>query len=164
MNNLDNSKLNNFNNYQWKFSTKFNNEEQMKTFIKVLQNARQKANYLNEKETIPDEINYIKTLQNMGNIEESNSSINLGIRLIEFREDYILPFDSIMTFSIDKGRGNKGKMGKTLLENLELEEFNFENSILKNDEVKEKLIQIKNIKGDIIQIQGSKKIEKSIFN
>ena len=164
MNNLDNSKLNNFNNYQWKFSTKFNNEEQMKTFIKVLQNARQKANYLNEKEIIPDEINYMKTLQNMGNIEESNSSINLGIRLIEFREDYILPFDSIMTFSIDKGRGNKGKMGKTLLENLELEEYNFENSILKNDEVKEKLIQIKNIKGDIIPIQGSKKIEKSVFN
>ena len=32
-----------------------------------------------------------------------------------------------MTFSIDKGRGNKGKMGKTLLEHLELEEYNFEN-------------------------------------
>ena len=54
-----------------------------------------------------------------------------------------------MKFSIDKGRGNKGKIGKTLLEHLELEEYNFENSILKNDEVKEKLQQIKKNKKSI---------------
>ena len=100
----------------------------------------------------------------MGNIEEANCSINLGIRVIEFREDYNLPFDSIMKFSIDKGRGNKGKSGKTLLEHLELEEYNFENWILKNDEVKEKLQQIKNIKGDIIPIKGGKKLEKKVFD
>ena len=45
MNNLDNSKLNNFNNYQLKLFIKFNNEEQMNTFIKGLQNGRQRANY-----------------------------------------------------------------------------------------------------------------------
>ena len=161
---LDSSKLNNFNNYQWKISIKFNNEEQMRTFINALEDAKLKANFVNEKELIPDDINYLKTLANMGNIEETNCSINLGIRAIEFREDYNLPFDSIMKFSIDKGRGNKGKSGKTLLEHLELEEYNFENSILKNDEVKEKLQQIKNIKGDIIPIKGGKKLEKKAFN
>jgi hypothetical protein len=99
MNHLDSSKLNNFNNYQWKISIKFNNEEQMRTFINALEDAKLKANFVNEKELIPDDINYLKTLANMGNIEETNCSINLGIRAIEFREDYNLPFDSIMKLS-----------------------------------------------------------------
>ena len=36
---LDFLKLNNFNNFQWKISIKFNNEEQMRTFINALEDA-----------------------------------------------------------------------------------------------------------------------------
>ena len=83
---LDSSKLNNFNNYQWKISIKFNNEEQMKTFINALEDAKLKANFVNEKELIPDDINYLKTLANIGNIEKTNCSINLGIRVLNLEK------------------------------------------------------------------------------
>ena len=58
----------------------------MRTFINALEDAKLKANFVNEKELIPDEINYLQTLANMGNIEETNCSINLGIRVLNLEK------------------------------------------------------------------------------
>ena len=157
MKKLDESKLKNFDNYQWKLGIKFNNEDQMNTFIKVLQNTRQKVN-VDYENKYPDDVDYKKTLENIGKFDGNKSAIKLGIRHIFFRDDYYLPYDSFLKFSIDKGRA------KTLLELLEYEEYNFKNSILEIDEVKEKLNDIKNIKFDLIPISGQSNIKQSKFN
>ncbi len=163
MNNLDNTKLNNFDNYQWKISTQFNDEEQMKTFLKVLQNTRQKANLKLEKETPPQDIDYHKTLEKLKRNNLNQSKVNIGIRQIFFREDYNLPYDALLKFSIDKQLGNK-KGGKSLLENLQIEEYQFENSLLLNKEVRDALEEIKKLKFGFIQIKGEKKLFKNDFN
>ncbi len=163
MNNLDNTKLNNFDNYQWKISTQFNDEDQMKTFLKVLQNTRQKANLKLEKETPPQDIDYHKTLEKLKRNNLNQSKVNIGIRQIFFREDYNLPYDAILKFSIDKEKGNK-KGGKSLLENLQIEEDQFENSLLLNKEVRDALEEIKKLKFGLIQIKGEKKLIKNQFN
>ena len=163
MNKLYNDNLNNFDNYQWKISTQFNNEDQMKTFLKVLENTKQLANLKKEKESIPDDIDYHKTLEHLKQKNSSQEKVNIGIRNIFFREDYNLPFDSLLKFSFEKGKLKKTG-GKSLLEKLQVEEYNFENSILLNKEVRDALEEIKKLKGSFIPIKGEKKILKNEFN
>ena len=70
-------------------------------FLKVLQNTRQKANLKLEKETPPQDIDYHKTLEKLKRNNLNQSKVNIGIRHIFFREDYNLPYDAILKFSID---------------------------------------------------------------
>ena len=49
MNDLDANYLSNFDNYQWKYSFKFQNQNQSKVFLKALTQLRQQANHLQQK-------------------------------------------------------------------------------------------------------------------
>ena len=155
---LDMTEINNCENldkHKWKISIKFNNENQMKTFVKEIQNLKQKSNLKIEEDDNSKSITYDKTLEHC-KIEEyqNKDSIMLNIESILFNNKCKLNEDSSLEIN--------GRSGKNLLELLKEEDYDYENSLLTIQEVKDKYDLIKD-KAPIIPIK-EKEINAEQFN
>ena len=161
MKNLEPNSCENFDNYQWKVGIKFNNEGQMKTFIKELQNLRQKTNlqYENDK---TKKITYQKILEHCPLIENEDTEVmNCNIESIILRNNFKLNDDSTLELSFESG---KNLYGKHFLEYLKEDNFNYENTLLDIQDVRDLYDQIKDMKSSTEPINLSQKINKDKFN
>ena len=152
MNDLDANYLSNFDNYQWKYSFKFQNQNQSKVFLKALTQLRQQANHLQQKKNISNDIDYkllLKYLNSEG--QEDRGRIMVQIDSIEIKNDITLNTDAELVLDITKTKSeSQNKGGKSLLENLELDFYDYKNSLVKNQEVKNEIESIKSMKLDKI--------------
>ena len=141
-------KMENFDNFQWKTSIKFNNPLQMNTFLKLLTLARQNINSKKKHENDGNEFDSqkIEYFDNQKNEDIENLSQNnrngfkisklenkcaINIEFIDFREDFQLEKDptllEVLVFI-------EGQVGKTILLLLKDQTYGFENSLLTTDE------------------------------
>ena len=150
MNDLDTSYLNNFDNYQWKYSFKFENENQSKVFLKALTQLRQQANHLQQKKNISNTIDHILLLKYLNSEgQEDQGGIMVQIDSIEIKNDITLDTDAELVLDITKTKSDsQNKGGKSLLENLELDFYGYKNSLVKNPEVMNEIKNIKSMKLD----------------
>jgi len=163
--------MENFDNFQWKTSIKFNNPLQMNSFLKLLVLARQKIN-IKKKNKIPNneldpfKIDYFGGQQ----IEESNndeinfdrlgmgnkrSTCVIKIDFIEFREDFKIEMDPTLLEVIVFIEG-EGRAGRTIIDYLYDPKYEFQNSLLTENE------KIKNTVSKI-QSDNGKKLRKEYF-
>lgn len=168
MNDLDASEMQNWDNFQWTMSIKFRDAIQMRTFVKALQNLRQRANlkinlFQRNKEPILD---YPKTIQQiMYSLKKDISNVKLTVDIVEFRQNHTIPEDSQLVIKINKSKGdNINKGGKSLLENFELDYFNFKNSLLQEPDVAKALEDIKKMHMDSIDFPFQPVVNKDKFN
>ena len=161
MKNLEPNTCENFDNYQWKVGIKFNNEDQMKTFVKELENLRQRVN-LNYENDESKKITYQKTLDHCPLPEGAETGImNCNIESIILRDDFKLKDNSTLELSVEIG---KNLYGKHFLEYLKEDNFDYENTLLEIEDVRDKYDQIKDMKSSTEPIDLSQKINMDKFN
>lgn len=134
----------NFNNFQWAFSIKFNDQTQMVTFVKLLKYLRQKSNYDMLIKQIQEEnpisgISVILRENKKTKIEGDDDKKSIGnnwiaaIESLNIRNDYKIPGDSNLYFQLKrKNVLYKKKNTKCLLTTLNNNECNYKNSLLNN--------------------------------
>ena len=137
--------INNIENFQWKTGIKFANSLQMKSFVKLLSVARNNINIKKKKENNEGdfdtkkifEFDHKKKIEDIslnnrdGSDLENIIKCEMNIEFIDFREDFQLEKDPTLLEVIIFIEGYEEK---TVLSLLSDQKYNFENSLLINDE------------------------------
>ena len=166
MNELETSQLENFDNYQWKCSFKFKNKNAQQVALKNLIQLRQQANLLNDKNFKSEGIDYNLLLKSLNNEQDNQEGvIKLQVDLIEFHTDEHLSQNAELELIVSKGKStSKNKGGKSLIENLELDYYDYKNSLLQIPAVKKELESIKKMNMDDIIFEKKPIIKADKFN
>jgi hypothetical protein len=155
--------MENFDNFQWKTSIKFNNPLQMNSFLKLLTLARQNINMKKKKEIQNNEIdplkieyfggqkydesnNYEVNFDRLG-MGNKNSTCVINVDFIEFREDFKIENDPTLLEVILLIEGQV-KAGRTILEFLNDSNYGFQNALLiENEKIKNTVSKIQSDNG-----------------
>ena len=178
------SQTENLENYQWKTGIKFKNTLQMECFKKLLILSRQNINNKKKIENIGNNNNFdsskiIEFEYNKKNISgiydnpnklgsrRQSDKCEINIEFIDFRQDFQLEKDptllEVIVFIENQGQA---PVENTILNSLVNKNYNFENSLLKNDE-KIKSLYNKNSGGKISKKEyfpKKVKLSKKKFN
>ena len=164
------NKIDNFENFQWKTAIKFKNPLQMESFVKLLHLARNNINNKKKKENMNYKGNFEEkkifefdskkkgkdlsiSKENRYGLDNNQNKCEINIEFIDFREDFQLEKDPTLLEVIIF---IEGYVQKTVLTFLADYKYNFENSILINNE------KIKNA-FDKYNILSGKKGKKEYF-
>ena len=176
------NRMENFENFQWKTGIKFNNQLQMHSFLKLLILARQNINTKKQNKNIgindfnPDKIfdfDKKKGTNEIGEDEDNNDNIllikkqnkcEINIEYIDFREDFILEKEPTLVEVIVFIEGH---IEKTILSLFIDNRYNFENSLLNNEKIKNAFNRYNNHgdkKGKKEYFKNKLKLQKNKFN
>ena len=155
--------MENFDNFQWKTSIKFNNPLQMNSFLKLLTLARQNINMKKKNEIQNNEIDPLKieyfggqkydesnndevNFERLG-MGNKNSTCVINVDFIEFREDFKIENDPTLLEVILLIEGQV-KAGRTILEFLNDSNYGFQNALLiENEKIKNTVSKIQSDNG-----------------
>jgi hypothetical protein len=151
---IDQSSLENEDNYIWNIKLSFINREEMKAFIILLKDLRRRSNLNIQKTSVictPVNMRVVTTLTE--NILKSLRSLKISIEKIEFRQTFILNENKKLTVKVSKqnlDRRNSGVNGRFILETFdESDHYNYINSLMESKEIKTLVEIVKNMKKQI---------------
>ena len=152
-------------NYQWAMKLDFENKDEMNKFLNNLQDARQ--NLQLKKNLEDDEKIDVDKLLNILKFDNINNFINVNIKEIEFRlDEEFFDSDTTMNISIENAtQKDSNRKSKSLIENFDLENYHFKNSLLDDPKINEALKKIQENKGEKVEFPEmiKKKEEKNIY-